>query len=658
MNRYFEKLNVKSIFLGSLLVVSMMLVAQEESIISISSRSKTRQENVGRSRLFRLATTNDTLSLPFIDDFSYGNLPDTNLWINTGGVVLSHDFHSEPKSLYSATFDGWDVTGTPYDFFEYTNNSSSEISGNNDTLISKPIDLSLIDTTDGLELGFLYQRGGLSAALTPEDNDSLRVFFKDIDSNWVMVWPTPEYKNHMQSSLYDNSKFDTAYIAIDDTNFLHSGFQFKFESTGWTTVNTSLWSVNLVVLDIVSHDKSIGEYLPYDDAGYTEFPTRVLKDYTAVPIRQFMESPESYLNDSVSAHIKNSSSDPTQFSDADIQIRELNSGTILESIPSNISALTISGGPSIFPYEEFEMAYAINTDSISSKLTPLLDGAPLVLAVDYSTGFSSGTNLITDNDSVITTSAIDSYLAYDDGTAEVGYGIVGYGFFAMEFELIAPDTLTAINLQLIQDEFDYASSGRDLNIRIWKFLNGEDGASDDSVLYRTSYTVRYTEDLNEFDKILLENPILLPPGKFYIGYQQVLTEDQSLHIGYDLNNDNRDKIFIKSYESSVWYPSETGVGGSVMIRPYFGERGTLLNINAIQTIADIASVYPNPANDYLSFDTNIDHVEIFSNLGLPVFSENNILVNERVEVSNLDSGIYFVKIAVGDRSQTIKIIIL
>ena len=70
-------------------------------------------------------------------------------------------------------------------------------------------------------------------------------------------------------------------------------------------------------------------------------------------------------------------------------------------------------------------------------------------------------------------------------------------------------------------------------------------------------------------------------------------------------------------------------------------------------------VYPNPANDVISIDSNnieISEIRMFDLLGKNVLSQNDIRGNT-INVSNLNAGVYFMKIFADGNSVTKKIII-
>ena len=79
-----------------------------------------------------------------------------------------------------------------------------------------------------------------------------------------------------------------------------------------------------------------------------------------------------------------------------------------------------------------------------------------------------------------------------------------------------------------------------------------------------------------------------------------------------------------------------------------------LNDNVLNNI----KMYPNPANDYLNFNTNSNEnvdIQIFDILGKSVLNLDN--VRNPVNVSELKSGVYFVQITLGTEKGTKKLII-
>lgn len=68
--------------------------------------------------------------------------------------------------------------------------------------------------------------------------------------------------------------------------------------------------------------------------------------------------------------------------------------------------------------------------------------------------------------------------------------------------------------------------------------------------------------------------------------------------------------------------------------------------------------YPNPVVDYLYLSTpsKVDLVEVYDILGKNVISINPAIVSPKIDMRNLSSGAYIVRVSIGDQSKTMKII--
>lgn len=99
----------------------------------------------------------------------------------------------------------------------------------------------------------------------------------------------------------------------------------------------------------------------------------------------------------------------------------------------------------------------------------------------------------------------------------------------------------------------------------------------------------------------------------------------------------------------------TVVGGTVLIdRIIFDNNATLSN----DSIANLEfSLYPNPATDRITIKSNetIDNVSIYSVTGAMVY--NHAAQGNSIDVSNLNDGIYLVKVSSGDQNVVRKLII-
>ncbi|MCB0465198.1 MAG: T9SS type A sorting domain-containing protein [Aequorivita sp.] len=74
--------------------------------------------------------------------------------------------------------------------------------------------------------------------------------------------------------------------------------------------------------------------------------------------------------------------------------------------------------------------------------------------------------------------------------------------------------------------------------------------------------------------------------------------------------------------------------------------------------ADTFSVYPNPVKDMLNIksSTAIDNVTVYDLLGKVVLQENPGKISPSINMSNLTSGSYLVKVTIGNSSKTVKVL--
>jgi hypothetical protein len=83
---------------------------------------------------------------------------------------------------------------------------------------------------------------------------------------------------------------------------------------------------------------------------------------------------------------------------------------------------------------------------------------------------------------------------------------------------------------------------------------------------------------------------------------------------------------------------------------------TLLSIGDSELEVTHISLFPNPANDFITLktDVSIKEVRIYNNLGQLVFSKNsNFSESNEFDISNLKSGLYIMNItSIGNKSQT------
>ena len=256
------------------------------------------------------------------------------------------------------------------------------------------------------------------------------------------------------------------------------------------------------------------------------------------------------------------------------------------------------------------------------------------------------------NDTVKRIEKFLDYYAYDDGTAEFGFGISGESsagsLLANRFKLYKSDTLRALDFYFNKTRDNYNAT-KSFKICIWEDNNGIPGEliypediEESPFLYPDSL-----KGLNEFTRYSLDT-FLVVSGTIYVGWQQTTVE--FLNLGYDINNANKKNIL--SNLSGEWVPFSNSPSpeGSLMIRLVFGTNPIITALkNNYRFNKDLLTIYPNPANDYISiryppaFDDYPLTINIFDPLGRIVYSSDKTV--SEIILSDLKPGMYILRIS-------------
>ncbi len=535
---------------------------------------------------------NDTIQLPFFDDFSYEQIyPSNQLWMDSL-VFINNSFGKDAISKGVATFDGYNANGDPY----FTTGISFGIC---DTLTSKPINLAF-PASDSLYFSFYVQPQGKGRA--PAIKDSLILEFKNINTNkWVQI------KRFAGSTSKDFKMF---MIPIKDTTYLKKGFQFRFKNKGSQFGGDDHWNIDYVklerfasYLDTVTFDVSI-----------TGNPSSLLKSYSAVPYNQFNSS---LLAENHFVSIRNNFD---QTKSTSFTYRSYIKGT-----NTKIDSAT----------RGFDLPSTSTTDSISSnKINIPQQNHPFVLKTTYFC--STGGDLVKVNDTVNNYQVFGDYFAYDDGTAENGYGLTpsSDGRFAYKFNAINSDTLRAVSFFFTQKELD--NSNNLFTLTVWKSINPE------VILYqKTSLSPMHEDGINDFVNYDLDSNIIVQ-GDFYVGWIQ--STNFLMNIGLDRNYINNDQMFYK-VTSQGWQQST--ILGSVMIRPVFSDEIKGLGIEQDKVNQNFAKAYPNPGSGLVNIkfnEANLNHhfnINVYDLFGRK-FKSN--WLNNQLDFTELNSGLYIIQI--------------
>ena len=602
----FKRIILYLIFLTVLLVNS----PAQEVITGLrsNSRIKNSREQVRERKGLAAA---DTLVLPFFDDFSgHSIFPDPDIWTDNF-VFINNTYSDRQITAGIATFDALDNSGNLY--------STASPSGfKADQLTSQPINLTYT-ASDNIWLSFFYQAGGL--ADPPEQNDSLTLqFFAPAEQKWYSVWKA-------EGSL--DQRFKPAIIKIDQDRFLRNGFQFRFINYASLTPNLSdpsmvgncdIWNLDYVLLD---KNRNAGDTV-FADVAFTLPIRSLLKGHEAMPWKQFRQVYLQEMGSAIPVHYRNN----------DTITRNVTRDFDIWDVYTNSDAYSFSAGATnIEPMTSVDynanLVYTFNTGNNDSAL------------------FRITASLKTDNfdpkgnDTLIYYQVFQNYFAFDDGTSEGGYGINGLGsrnaMVAYKFVSYVQDTLRAIRI-CFNDSYMEANK-REFDLVVWGNNNGIPG----DILYtKEDVMVEQGSVINGFYNYILPEGVIVN-DIFYVGWRQ--RSESFLNVGYDVNTPNTGRQFY--WLNGEWNQSQ--VSGSIMIRPVLGAALKITSIKNTHIAKNVLNIWPNPANDYINI--NPGELQLYGSANISINDLNgreliNVPFNERVDISSLHDGMYFVIISI------------
>ncbi len=555
----------------------------------------------------------DTLTLPVMDDFSNSSpFPTSAIWTDYQ-VYINNTFCINPPTYGVATFDAIDSAGQVY------SNATTE-AFLADALTSKPINLFFpLDTT--IYLSFFYQPQGLGDA--PEPEDSLVVEFYAPDSkHWLRVWSMPG------SSTSD---FKIAMVNITDSRFLQPGFKFRFRNYASLApayepslkVNADHWNIDYVYLNNGRHFNDT----IMKDASLVQPVGSLLTNYTAMPWEHFKLAGISSVKAIFPINLNNLSGDRRVFTPVFKITPIWASGTGFEKTmdPDEVKAFQT------LKYDEtFNYGFTLNAK----------DSALFEVSLDMN---QSATDWIPGNDKIVSQQLFSDYYAYDDGSAEAGYGMVGEGAksakVAYRFKNFnAADSLDAVDFYFNRSFAD--ASKKYFTLAIWADDNNKPG----TLIHKQAGIMPAYNGINQFQRIKLDTSQLVS-GNYYIGWIQ--TTSDFLNVGFDKQNNHGQDIYYKTV--SDW--TQSSFEGSLMIRPVFANKSLKSGVDptVLSTGVNIlARVYPNPASDMVRIDcgdqSGIMRITLTDLQGRVVKSYLESGPSCKISVTDLQKGIYIIGI--------------
>ena len=589
-----------------------------------------------------LTTKHSTsLSLPFFDDFSSPTVTAQNFQISIFNFQLSDGARLLPPTVGVATLDALDAEGNLYP------HASTSIFPA-DTLASLPIRLDSLAPSDSLVFSFYYLPGGGEGNLwervgdTPDPQDSLLLeFYRPADSIWVVVWSRGGVE---VDSLVSATGLHWQYVAIPvvDSVYFDSLFQFRFRN--FCSLSTSakpglvgncdFWHLDYILLDT---NRSVAAPPVFRDVAFVAPAPSALAAYRAMPARQYRASDMATNFDMTITNLFNSEL-ATQYAYA-----------VLD--PLGDTLYRYDGGyenaPPFLPGETYQQASDHAQPPVSFAFPSFT--SPLTFTIVHTVREGVGGDDYGSNDTVRYQQVFDNYYAYDDGTAENGYGLTSTAshlYLAYRFDLNEEDTLTALDLYFNRT-LDGENEQVPFLITVWQAENGKPGA----VLYRDHSNRRPLFDsLNSYQRYVLENAVVVN-GSIFVGFEQ--TNNYFINLGFDRSYNTADRIYYLT--STEWQQSI--LSGSLMMRPCFGAAATV-GIDTSHLSPFTFHLFPNPASDHVTIEglPAGSRIELYDASGRRVYTNNNFQFSPFT--FHLSPGLYLLRAITPDgTSHTEKLII-
>jgi hypothetical protein len=463
-----------------------------------------------------------------------------------------------------------------------------------DSLTSQPINIQFrrVGTStinykpeDSIYISFFVQRQGIGDA--PEIDDTLMLYFKDINNKWVRQWA-------ICGGFV--GPFQEIFVPIANYQYLTPNFQFRFVNFTKATGNLNHWHIDYIRIE---KNRKYGEKT-IQDVGIATVSDGLFKDYNNIPFSHYKYNIQDGRGKGPSMLVRNLNPNAVQ---TRFQLSIYNKFKhLIYFKPFVASSRNLAGGRDTS--ESFEsLAY----DTLSTN-EPRLD---FVYSIDPQSndGTPAAYNSLTNNNVIQTSHTIMPWYAYDDGSAEGGFGLdYAYlgnlkGQFAMEFNTLKTDSLRGLAIYFNQSLTDV--SARSFKLRIWKALSPV-GRPDNQDQLMYEYAMNrpiYKDSINGFAYIFFDSVLSLPAGKYYVGWIQQMP--YVLNVGYDNNYRylGKDQTNPHLYSNLLgsWEYAGTEAKGTPMIRMLFGNRTEYAFSTKTITQSQV-NVYPNPCSDYIFID--------------------------------------------------------
>jgi len=486
--------------------------------------------------------------------------------------------------------------------------------------------------------------------------DSVRVACDSVivpEVVWDRIWYSEGLSLDDFKDIYHKDMLQVM-IPIVDTSYFIDKFRFRFRNyaslsnenyPASSKSNDDTWNVDYVYLNF----NRSAEDTTYRVLTFSQRGPSFLRDYQAMPYRQFKASAGHNMKTNIHMYISN-------LDNIEHNTKYSYHAKTVGDYGSQFDLNYFGGSCNLKPF--YEVGFQICDGCGAAHACPPVQQSFMIdkdvdtlsyIITHYISDSSDNASIV---DSVIYAQHLYNYYAYDDGTPEGGWGVDGYerAKVAYKFELSIPDTLRGVQMYFNRTLNNVNEVFFDL--LVWSDNSGKPG----DIIYRLeNQKVKWENGLYSFYTYLLDEPLLLT-GTFYVGWER--KGQYKLNIGFDANNDERSNIFHMEYNE--W--SNATYAGALLVRPIVGV-DMVLSQNEIASESGIRKikVYPNPASTYFSISNseltnNIEaELRLYNMFGAEVLEQKGL--SSKVNISHIPNGIYIVKIISKNKQYSAKLLI-
>ncbi|MEN8224468.1 MAG: T9SS type A sorting domain-containing protein [Bacteroidota bacterium] len=455
--------------------------------------------------------------------------------------------------------------------------------------------------------------------------------------NWEHVWSSEGMSVDGFYSKFNTYSRQVIIPVNDSTKFYKKHFYFRFYNyaslapdinPSWKS-NCDQWNIDYIYLDV---DRSAADTF-YKAISFAERAPSFLKEYTAMPLRQYRNNSTNQLKDSLKLYITNLSADTFN----------VYYEYIVDEIGGTFTHTYNGGFANLYPF--FNNAYQ-SCDEVPQHACPPRDLLfPLSSQADSSS--YNVRHIIHDQsnpdlgDTIHFIQKFYNYYAYDDGTPEAGYGLsLSGGKAACKYSLDLADSLVGIAMFFNRVQND--QNDQFFHLKVWDNNNGQPG---DVILEMSDLKPKFSEELYRMQVYQIDPPLPVM-GTIFIGFEQ--TTSDLLNVGFDKHYDASENLFFNT--DGTWQQSLKA--GALIMRPVLYDFYDPFSIP--ETLPGSSwNIYPNPAthgvlhfeNDLLTAHELIStgtRISIYDLLGRSIIRQP---YSHTIHTGNIPDGLYIIHIA-------------